>query len=285
MHRLTVSLILALTFAVCAGCSDSEDSAEDNRALVTRFFQEVLIEGDLDYLDELVAEDYIQHSSLAADGRAGVRDALPNLAGLSVETHRVLVDGDVVATHSTYQFPGADPLVGFDVFRVQGGRLVEHWDALAPLVPQTETVSGRSMVDGPTDPGTGDASANRQLVTEFIQVVLTEGDFSRLGEYVSEDYAQHNPLVGDGLEGLSAFAGGLAEQGLTFGYTRSPLVVAEGDFVLVGSEGVFGPVDAPAFAVFYDLFRVRDGLLVEHWDIIPPEPPTDAELPHDNGWF
>lgn len=71
---------------------------------------------------------------------------------------------------------------------------------------------------------------------------------------------------------------------MTFFYTRTPLVVAQGDMVLVGSEGVFGPADDPPFAVFYDLFRVEDGRIVEHWDVIPPSPDPDA-LPHSNGFF
>ncbi|GAA2599815.1 hypothetical protein GCM10010435_94070 [Winogradskya consettensis] len=55
-------------------------------------------------------------------------------------------------------------------------------------------------------------------------------------------------------------------------------VIAEGNFVLTVSEGSFGP--APT--AFYDLFRVDNGKIVEHWDITPE---IVADLPHSNGPF
>jgi len=54
-------------------------------------------------------------------------------------------------------------------------------------------------------------------------------------------------------------------------------VIGEGNFVLTMSEGTLGP-DAMAF---YDLFRLEDGLIVEHWDVIAPMPGPDA--PHNEG--
>ncbi|MEM9070439.1 MAG: nuclear transport factor 2 family protein [Myxococcota bacterium] len=240
--------------------------------------------GDRAQIEELVRDDYEQHSALAEDGREGLLSIVDLLQSLSVTPHRVFVDGNLVALHQTYEFPDGRRQVAFDVFRVEDGQLAEHWDALQDEV--TETVSGRSMVDGPTAPAAdAPTDANRALVEEFVRVILTEGQFDRLTEFVSEEmYLQHNPAVGDGLEGLGAFVAGLQEAGIAFGYRRSPLVVAEGDFVLVGSEGFFGPADDPPFAIFYDLFRVENGRIVEHWDVIPASPNPDT-LPHDNGFF
>ena len=242
--------------------------------------------GDIDTIKLLVAEDYIQHSPLAADGQAGFLEIVDLLANSSVDTHRVLVDGDQVALHQTYTLPDGQVMVAFDVFRVAGGQVVEHWDAMQPVVAQSETVSGRSMTDGPTTPADLDKTEeNRALVTEFADAILTRGEFDRLTEFVSQDmYLQHNPLIADGLDGLGAFIGSLAENDIAFYFTSSPVVVATGDLVLVGSEGVFGPAADAPYAVFYDLFRVEDGLIVEHWDVIPPSPNVEA-LPHDNGFF
>ncbi len=271
-------LVLALIFTACG-----DDGAPTPDAIVDQVFAAIAA-GDRDAIETLVREDYVQHSALAADGRQGLLDSLDVLATLAVERHRTLVDGNLVALHQTYTFPDGARQVAFDVFRVEGGQLAEHWDALQPEV--TETVSGRSMTDGPTGPTDLERTeANRALVVEFVAAVLTRGEFDRLPELISTGaYAQHNPLIGDGLEGLGTFTSGLAEAGIAFFYTRSPLVVAEGDFVLVGSEGAFGPAEDPPFAIFYDLFRVEDGLIVEHWDVIPPSPDPTA-LPHDNGFF
>lgn len=88
---------------------------------------------------------------------------------------------------------------------------------------------------------------------------------------------QHHPEIADGLDGLGAAVAAWAEQGKNVVYGKVHRVIAEGNFVLVVGEGEFdGPV------AYWDLFRVADGKIVEHWDIVPAIPDT---LPHDNGLF
>ncbi|MGJ5893789.1 hypothetical protein DF268_06085 [Streptomyces sp. V2] len=230
-------------------------------------------------VDRWVATDYTQHSALAADGPQALRGLVAGLGkDFRYDAARVIADGDLVVLHGTYHSFGPAPLVGFDVFRVDAdGKLAEHWDALTPLV--AETVSGRSQTDGPaevTEPGATDA--NRALVAEFAEKVLVGADYSVLADYIStETYHQHNPDAADGLDGFGAAAAKWAEQGKHLVYRKVHRVVAEGEFVLTQSEGEFGvPV------AYYDLFRVADGRIVEHWDVIAPIP---AELPHPNGLF
>ncbi|WP_427164387.1 nuclear transport factor 2 family protein [Streptomyces sp. C1-1] len=230
-------------------------------------------------VDRWVAADYTQHSALAADGPDALRQLVAGLGDdFRYDGARVLADGDLVALHGTYHGFGPEPLVGFDLFRVDGdGKLAEHWDALTPRVENT--VSGRSQTDGPTEITDPDKTeANRALVTEFAQKVLVGADYSVLTDYISiETYAQHNPEAADGLDGFGAAAAKWAEQGKTLAYAKVHQVVAEGEFVLLQSEGTLGvPV------AYYDLFRVQDGKIVEHWDAIAPAP---AELPHGNGLF
>lgn len=89
---------------------------------------------------------------------------------------------------------------------------------------------------------------------------------------------QHNPLVGDGLDGLGTALAAMADAGQAMAYTQTHIVVAEGNFVFAASEGTIG--ETPT--AFFDLFRVENGLIVEHWDTVT-EIPTD--MPHDNGKF
>lgn len=250
----------------------------NNKELVLKAAGELFGDKDPSAVDRWVAADYKQHSSLAADGPEALRGLVAGLPeGFRYEGARVIADGDLVALHGTYHGFGPDPLVAFDLFRVRDGKLAEHWDALTPAVKFT--VSGRSQTGGPTAPGGLDKTeTNRKLVTDFAEKVLTGADYSVLTDYIStETYDQHNPEAGDGLDGFGAAAAKWAEQGKNLVYKTVHKVVAEGHFVLLQSEGEFGvPV------AYWDLFRVEDGKIVEHWDVIAPIP---AELPHSNGLF
>ncbi|GLP65045.1 polyketide cyclase [Streptomyces sp. TUS-ST3] len=230
-------------------------------------------------MDRWTAPGYTQHSALAADGPEALRQLVGSLGeDFHYEGARVIADGDLVALHGTYHGFGPVPLVAFDIFRVDAdGKLAEHWDALTPQV--SETVSGRTQTDGPaevTEPHR--TAANRALVTEFAEKVLVGADYSVLTDYIStETYHQHNPEAADGLDGFGVAAATWAEQGKNLVYKKVHRTIAEGEFVLLQSEGDFGvPV------AYYDLFRVVDGKIVEHWDVIAPVP---AELPHANGLF
>ncbi|TPQ23973.1 nuclear transport factor 2 family protein [Streptomyces sporangiiformans] len=251
----------------------------DSKSTVLEAATELFGDKDPSAVDRWVAADYKQHSALAADGPEALRQLVRGLGdGFRYEGARVIADGDLVVLHGTYYGFGPDPLVAFDVFRVDAdGKVAEHWDALTPRVK--DTASGRSQTDGATEITDADKTeANRALVTEFAQKVLVGADYSVLTDYIStETYHQHNPEAADGLDGFGAAVARWAEQGKNLIYKKVHKVIAEGDFVLTQSEGEFGvPV------AYYDLFRVADGKIVEHWDAIVPVP---AELPHANGLF
>ncbi|SEG96095.1 Predicted SnoaL-like aldol condensation-catalyzing enzyme [Nonomuraea solani] len=236
---------------------------------------------DATAVDRWATPDYRQHSAMAADGAEGLRVLVSALGpDFRYEPARVITDGDTVALHGTYRGFGPKPLVGFDIFRVQDGKLAEHWDALQPQADTT--VSGRSETDGPTEVDALDQTEpNRALVTAFVQNILQGGKVDTITDYIStERYHQHNPLIGDGLEGLGAALAAFAEQGIDMVYDTVHKVVAEGSFVLTVSEGRLG--SAPT--AFYDLFRVENGKIVEHWDATPPIPAPDA-VPHSNSLF
>ncbi|MEU0565986.1 nuclear transport factor 2 family protein [Nonomuraea sp. NPDC005983] len=229
-------------------------------------------------VDRWAAPGYIQHSALAADGPEALRQLVAGLPDdFRYEGVRVIADGDLVALHGVYHGFGREPLVAFDIFRVEDGRLAEHWDALTPVV--ATTVSGRSQTDGPAQITPSETTeASRELVTAFAEKVLVGADYAVLSDYISTvTYHQHNPEAGDGLDGFGAAAARWAGQGRNLVYKQIHKVIAEGEFVLVVAEGEFGvPV------AYYDLFRVADGKIVEHWDVIAPIP---ADLPHGNGLF
>lgn len=226
-------------------------------------------------------EKYVQHNLAVADGLSGFGAALQALpkGSARVNTVRVFQDGNYVFTHTDYNFFG--PKIGFDIFRFENGMIVEHWDNLQET-PAKPNPSGRTMIDGPTLAVDLDKTeANKKLVAAFVDDILVSGRMDRLGGYFDGDkYIQHNPQIADGLSGLGAALQALAKAGVTMKYNKVHKVLGEGNFVLVLSEGEF--FGKPTS--FYDLFRVQDGKIVEHWDTIETIPPR-AEWKNANGKF
>jgi predicted SnoaL-like aldol condensation-catalyzing enzyme len=249
----------------------------NSKDVVIQAMEELFNEKDPTAVDRWVARDYRQHSR-APDGPEAMRQIVAGFPkDVRYERVRAIADGDLVALHGIYHGFGPQPLVAFDLLRVDAdGKLAEHWDALTPVADKT--ASGRSQMDGPSTPRDLDKTdANRDLVVEFAEKVLKGADYSVLTDFISNTYAQHNAEAADGLDGFGTAAAKWAEQGKKLVYKTVHKVVAEGDFVLLQSEGEFGvPV------AYWDLFRVADGKIVEHWDVIAPIP---SELPHDNGVF
>lgn len=262
--------------AIAIGVAPAFADVEANKSAAISAMNEVLVGLDSTKIEAYFAEPYIQHNPLAGSGLEAL-GALIDYAkqgpGFGLETARVIGEGDFVVMHNVWEGFGPGPMVAFDVFRFNDdGKIVEHWDNLQPLV-DTPNPSGRTQIDGATEIADLDkTAANKALVEDFITRVLINGEQVDFTNYVNPaNYMQHNPQVADGLDGLGAFLGHLAEQNIAFYYTSTPLVVAEGNFVFAASEGVFG--DTPT--AYFDLFRLEEGRIVEHWDVVADMPSGD----------
>lgn len=225
--------------------------------------------------------NYTQHNLAVADGLAGFGALLQNApeGGFKVNTVRAFQDGDYVFTQTAYDFFG--PKIGFDVFRFEDGLIVEHWDNLIEILP--ENPSGHTQTDGTiaiTD--LDKKEANKNTVREFLENVVINHEMDKLATYINpKKYIQHNPAIADGLEGFGAAMKYFAENGLVMEFTKVHKVLGEGNFVLAISEGKFGKGEHTAF---YDLFRLENGQIVEHWDVIEPIQP-EGERKNKNGKF
>lgn len=223
---------------------------------------------------------YIQHNLMVGDGLAAFGQLLQRkpARGFKVNIVRAFQDGDYVFTHTEYDFFG--PKVGFDIFRFENGLIVEHWDNLQE--PARVTRSGHSMTDGPVAAGELDkTAANKHLVRSFYKDVLLGSQPDKITQYISaEKYIQHNPGIGDGLAGLGAALAEMAQAGLAMEMRKVHLIVGEGDFVLGQAEGSFAGKEV----TFYDLFRIENGRITEHWDVIEPLLPKE-QWKNSNGKF
>lgn len=276
-------LIASLLPTACAIPTNNLSNGENpmtNKTKVIELLKSIET-GDTGPVSYINPDKYIQHNLAVGDGLAGfeaVLQALPK-GSAKVNTVRAFEDGEFVFTHTEYDFFG--PKIGFDIFRFENGKIVEHWDNLQET-PKANNPSGRSMIDGPTIvTDLNKTQNNKVLVRSFVEDILVNGDMAKLASYFAGDnYIQHNPLIGDQLSGLGAALETMAQKGVMMKYDRIHKVLGEGNFVLVASEGSLGGYHT----AFYDLFRVQDGKIAEHWDTIETIP-LETEWKNQNGKF
>lgn len=226
-------------------------------------------------------EKYIQHNPQTLEGGEGLAALFKRLSKSSprVNIVRVFSDGDYVFAHTEYDFSSSR--IGFEVFRFEGNFAVEHWDNIQPK--KGPNPSGRSMVDGPTEvTDIEKTDSNREMVRSFIDEVLINGRFDVLDIYIDDErFTEHNSRLKGGLSELhSALTVPTPHEGITIRYDRLHRLLAEGNFILSVSEGFLGGVHSS----FYDLFRVADDKIVEHWDTTEAVP-ARSEWKNDNGKF
>jgi len=175
---------------------------------------------------------------------------------------RVIADGDFVAVHLDIKFMGKRMAV-IDLFRLQNGLIAEHWDAGQAQPEQADgsitMTNGTSVIDEKAD-----AEVNKKLVDEFYKEILGKGKLIKTDQYVAENYLDHDP---DGtLFKISDYQ------------IKIHRLVAEGDFVAAQCEFI----NSIGRYAHYDIFRIEEDKIVEHWCVEQKVPLTMA---HTNGMF
>lgn len=237
--------------------------------------------GDQTPISYINPEKYIQHNLSVGDGLAGFGEVIKNAppGGFKANVVRAFEDGDYVFTHTEYEFFG--PKIGIDIFRFEDGLIVEHWDNLIEVQPPNP--SNRTQIDGTADILDKELTEkNKATIKSFIDDVLINHQNDKITSFINPTkYLQHNPAVADGLEGFGEAMKYFAENGLVMEYEKNHMILGEGNFVLSVCEGKFGKGEQTAF---YDLFRLENNQIVEHWDVISAIPPKE-EWKNNNGKF
>ena len=279
--------VLAATITSCNSNNISQTKNDEKMELTNKEKVVALLNsfntGDQTPISYINAEKYIQHNLGVGDGLAGFGEVMKNApeGGFKAKAHRAFEDENYVFTHAEYEFFG--PKAGFDIFRFEDGKIVEHWDNLAEITPANP--SGRTQFDGETAITDKEKTAtNKKVINQFIDEVLLNGKMDNLAVLINpEKYLQHNSQVADGLDGFGAAMKYMHENNQVMVYEKNHMILGEGNFVLAVSEGKFG--NAPGEHVaFYDLFRLENGQIVEHWDVIQPIP-AQTEWKNQNGKF
>jgi predicted SnoaL-like aldol condensation-catalyzing enzyme len=267
-------MCLLSDFAPARSQARNHPDASDLGAIARQATIEIWRNRDSTAIDRFFSEPFVQHDPNIGDGLPGLRAFVTELANsttTNITIYRTVVDGDIVMLHSKYEgWPGfSGPIIAFDLFRFKDGKIVEHWGG--QTLETGPNPSGHTQVDGPTAVvGRERTEANRTLVSSFKQVVTVELRFDRVGEFIDGDhYTQHASKVGDGGARMQARVSGVVKPGAA--QVLIPrLYIAEGNFVLALVEARTEPPTAN-----YDLFRVENGKIVEHWDVLSAIPPRD----------
>ncbi len=130
--------------------TDSAVNEAANKALVLKVLTELFEDRDVSALDRYYTDSLIQHNPRVPDGTDELRARVTANLNLHHQTGMVAADGDIVMVHGRYEGLGPKPMVGVDIYRVEDGRIAEHWDVLQEEVSPTS--SGHPMF---TVPGRG----------------------------------------------------------------------------------------------------------------------------------
>ena len=225
-------------------------------------------------------EKYIQHNPQTHEGSEGLANLFKRLSKTSprVNIVRVFEDGDFVFAHTEYDF--ATRNIGFEIFRFENGQAVEHWDNIQKRYGPNS--SGHSMVDGSTVTKDKELTeSNRKLIQSFVEDVLIHGNIKNMDVFISQNhYTEHNPHFGDNLAELCVALSKSTDGNYSLKYKKCHRLLAEGNFVLSVCEGYSNQ----KLTSFFDLYRLKDGKVVEHWDTTEVIPPR-SEWKNNNGKF
>ena len=227
---------------------------------------------DVTAVDRNFDTSFVQHDPNLADGLAGMKSLAAEIAdspAADITIYRTLVDGDSVLINSRYEGlkNAAGPMIAMDLFRFDDGKIVEHWGGQEPEVSD-RNLSGHTQVDGPAAVEDRDKTeANRTFIQTYREIITVQQQYDRVDDFLAVDYAQHAPGFGDGIERVKARYHLDVKPGTSHVLTPR-FYVGEGNFVLSVVDVKTDPPKAN-----YDLFRVADSKIAEHWEVLVPIPP------------
>ena len=140
--------VIAFLLVLCVPDALAETKQEAaNKKIVIDFYDKAINQKDFEAASEHLGDTYIQHNPLAADGPEGLKAFLEyakaNLADYRTEFKRVLADGNFVVVHAHARANPEDRGTAvMDIFRVENGKVVEHWDVAQPIPEESNNDNG-----------------------------------------------------------------------------------------------------------------------------------------------
>jgi predicted SnoaL-like aldol condensation-catalyzing enzyme len=117
-----------------------------NKEIILNAMNELFHEKDSNAIERYWHEDYKQHNPSMTDGHKGLQNLLPVLdANFKWQPGIIIEQGDIVITHSQVHGWGPVPVIVVDIFRLEDGKIAEHWDVVQEEVPVSKAASGHPM--------------------------------------------------------------------------------------------------------------------------------------------
>lgn len=250
------------------------DVEKQNIKCVKDAMDGILVHHDAESVDEHFHPSFVQHNPWAKDGAAHVKEMCAFTFGLKAV--RWAAQGDLVAYHGLYTAPnplGEHPLICVDIWRVQGGRIVEHWDALVPTPAGVAEVMISGGGDGLAVVPAEQVATHAAHARELLELGIARGDEAVVRRIVAPSFRAHLP-EGDGAAGLERW---MSEAAPKIDVRRT---VASGELVFVHS--LIETADGQQ--VVFDIFRFdAAGRVTDRWavaqDVIAPGEAANAH-PH-----
>ena len=129
---------VAASSGIATVVAHGNDRTAKNKAIAIEFYNRALNQLDYDKAAELIGDKYIQHNRHAVDGKEGLKNHLAMLKKDFPKNHgdikRAIAEGDLVALHiNSKRTPDSRGNAIVDIFRIENGKVVEHWDVVQPV--------------------------------------------------------------------------------------------------------------------------------------------------------
>ncbi len=147
MTRITLALAAALALTALVAGADAQTQQEANKKIVVDFYDKAINQKDFEAASKHLGSRYTQHNPNAADGPEGLKAFLQFLKekfpASRSEIKRVFADGDFVILHvHAVREPGARGNAIVDIFKLENGKVVEHWDVVQPIPEKAVNTNG-----------------------------------------------------------------------------------------------------------------------------------------------
>ena len=120
-----------------------------NKEIVLEVLKRAFVDRDPTVVRQYFGPNYKQHNPVIPDGPSAIAAMIPTLTALTYEPGMAVADGDLVMVHGRYTGWGPKPMIAVDIFRVEDGKVVEHWDVMQEEVAAAGTASGNAMFTRP----------------------------------------------------------------------------------------------------------------------------------------